>query len=91
MSANIDLSACKGEISPINTGCLWNTNDALIIAESCCRFSATCVELSGRENREEGRERDQRRDRERERQELEGGKMKQGEGGGMKRMTMSEI
>lgn len=29
MSANIDLSACKGKISPINTGCLWNTNDPL--------------------------------------------------------------
>lgn len=28
MSVNIDLSACKGEISPINTQCLQNTKQS---------------------------------------------------------------
>lgn len=96
MSANIDLSASKGNISHINTGCLWNTNYPPRIAESCCRLSATCVELSGgkmkgRDIRERERE---RWARERERSAGIGGrqtsKMKKGEGRGMKRMTMSE-
>lgn len=63
MSANIDLSASKGNISHINTGCLWNTNYPPRIVESCCRLSATCVELSsgkmkGRDIRERERKRD---------------------------------
>lgn len=31
MSANINLSASEGKISPVNMGCLWNTNDALTL------------------------------------------------------------
>lgn len=91
MSANIDLSASKGNISHINTGCLWNTNYPPRIAESCCRLSATCVELSG--GKMKGRD-IRERERERERSAGIGGrqtsKMKKGEGRGMKRMTMSE-
>lgn len=81
MSANIDLSASKGNISHINTGCLWNTNYPPRIAESCCRLSATCVELSGgkmkgRDIRERERERWAReRERGRDQQELEGDRL----------------
>lgn len=79
MSANIDLSASKGNISHINTGCLWNTNYPPRIAESCCRLSATCVELSGgkmkgRDIRERERERDGQ-ERGRDQQELEGDRL----------------
>lgn len=63
MSANIDLSASKGNISHINTGCLWNTNYPLT-SQSCCRLPATYVELSSRKI--EGRDTREMSERQRE-------------------------
>lgn len=97
LSANIDLSACKGKICPTNTGCLWNTNDA--VASTCCRQTEPHAWAEQQENREKWHE---IRQRQRGRRRGGGGgggaenigrqtsKMKRGEGGGMKRMTMHE-
>lgn len=95
MSAHINLSGSKGKISPINMGCLWNTNDALTLHWVLLQAFSNIHWAEWQKNREKGHERDQR-EREYVWQELqlEGeqtSKMKQGERGDMKRMTMSEV
>ena len=61
MSANIDSSACKGNIAPINTRCLWNTNDTLLSQSLAAGFqtqlSARKTERRHMEERESGKNR----------------------------------
>lgn len=83
ISANIDLSISKGKISPANTGCLWNTNDALSVQRVLLQAFSHIRWGEWQENRE-------RPDRERACG-SHAGKMKQGEGRDMKRMTISEV
>lgn len=69
MSANIDLSACKGKIFLINTGCLRNTDDALTSQSPAAGFQPHALSRAAEKLRVEGQERDQRQ-----RQELQRGK-----------------
>ena len=88
MSSNIDLSACKGKISPINTRCLWNTDDAVTLQSSAVGFQPHAWRWAAGKWRGGTWERPERTTGIGERL---SSKMKHGERAGMERMTISEM